>query len=140
MDADKKIHVVIIAEDTPRATSLASLVEEGFQHSVSVQIENLNVENGSDNQTKADVCIVDLLSLDHPTAHVIQRLKKSSGTAKFIILNVYRTPELVIPFYKMGLDGYLYCEPVRKDLVTAIRTVLKGDVYYPPFLQIEKNT
>lgn len=140
MDAERKIHVVIIAEDTPRASSLAALVEEGFQYSVSVQIENLSGANRSVDQSKADVCIVDLLSLDHPTSFVVQQLKKSSNCTKFIILNVYRTFELVIPFYKMGFDGYLYCEPARRDLITAIQTVIRGGVYYPPFLQIEENT
>lgn len=140
MMSEKQIQVTIIAENRPRAASLSLMVTEAFPASISVQIQNLEEGKTADNQQRSHICVVDLLSLDHPASYVVKEVKKNVNCPKIILLHVYMSVELILPFYEMGIDGYLYCEPRRKDLLEAIQVVNGGGIYYPHFLDMAGNT
>jgi DNA-binding NarL/FixJ family response regulator len=140
MISNKQINVSIIAENRPRAASLSLMVTEALPVSISAVIQNLEESETADNKQRSHVCIVDLMSLDHPAAYVVQKVKENVKCPKIILLHVYKSSGLILPFYKMGIDGYLYCEPRKKDLIEAIQVVYNGGTYYPHFLGMEENT
>jgi len=140
MMSNEQIHVTIIAENRPRATSLSLMVTEALPVSISVQIQNLEERKTANNQQRSQVCVVDLLSLDHPASYVVQKVKESANCPKIILLHVYKSLKLIQPFYEMGINGYLYCEPRKKDLIEAIQVVNDGGTYYPHFLDITGST
>ncbi|TVR35381.1 MAG: DNA-binding response regulator [Balneolaceae bacterium] len=140
MNTDGIIRIVIIAESRPRSITLSKMISEGLEQPLTVEIKNLTEIDHLNKHRPPDVFILDLLSLDHPASYVIQQIMEVENNSRVILLHVYQSSELVMPFYEMGVDGYLYCEPKRNDLAEAIETVADGRIYYPPFLSVAGNT
>lgn len=140
MGTEKKMNIVLAAEDTPRSVSLAGMIRDGFRNSVSVQIVNISDKNISEINKNTDVCIVDLLSSQLSAVSLFNGLKELMPGSKIIVLHIYKSYKLIEPLYNLGIDGYLYSDPPRDELIQAIREVADGKCYYPEFLSVDKNT
>lgn len=133
MGTEKKLDIIIIAENNPRSESIASLILNGFKYSVNVNVQNLAGISAFSSELKPDVNIVDLVSSTTPIASFIAKIRKILPESALIALHMYKSPELIKPLYDMGIDGYLYSDPSRDELVRAIEKVVDGQKYYPPF-------
>lgn len=133
MGTEKKLDIIIIAENNPRSESIASLILNGFNNSVNVNVQNLTGMRAIDLDYKPDVNIVDLVSSTTPIVSFISKVREFLPDSGLIALHMYKSPELIKPLYDMGIDGYLYSDPTRDELVRAIEKVIDGQVYYPSF-------
>jgi two-component system, NarL family, response regulator DesR len=139
MAAGERINIIIVAEKSPRAETLTSLIRDGISKPVDVKVASPVEVVTESIQIDADVCIVDLMSSEGPVSTTINQIRQKQPGSKIIALHIYKSPELVQPLYKIGIDGYLYHDPPKKELAVAIERVLKGEVYVPPFLEISKK-
>ncbi|MEX0648226.1 MAG: hypothetical protein WEA56_04155 [Balneolaceae bacterium] len=128
---DAEIHILIIAEKTPRARIIKKHIEENFlQARVDIQgNEDFRIDNNAENL----VCIADLVSVQESSFRIIERIKKKLSHAKIIAMHIYRSAALIEPLYDFGIDGYLYSEPSREELSRAIMAVSGGEKYRPHF-------
>lgn len=140
MSSQNPINIILASENTPRSVTLAEMIRDGFQNTVSVKIVNLSVQNSIDYTDDTDICIVDLLSSHLPVVSFLSGVKQMLPDSKVIALHIYKTHELIEPLYNLGIDGYLHGDPARDELVQAIRVVAEGNLYYPSFLTTDKNT
>lgn len=77
------------------------------------------------------------LDLGLPNLHgleVLKRLHPRNGT-KTIVVSMQAAPGYVVESFRNGAAGYVLKDSSSQDLIEAIRTVVKGDVYISPSLK-----
>lgn len=136
MATGEDINIIIIADQSPRAEVLASMIAGCVEVPAEITvIRPADVKITEDTQN-VDLCIIDLMSSDGPVLNTITNLRDNQPQAKIIALHIYKTPELVKPLYDIGINGYLFHDLSRKDLAAALDVVLNGGVYVPAFLAL----
>ena len=77
------------------------------------------------------VCLMDLMLPDMTGAEVIRRVCAAASDTRFIVLTAVAGDEQIYRALEAGARGYLFKDMARKELVTAIRAVHKGQRYIP---------
>lgn len=129
------LHIIIIADQTPRAKTILQILRNSLGSGVT--FETLNKKELQEMNLKHHnvVCLVDLLSGDDSSFNMIESIKKILPHAGIIALHIYRSKQLIEPLYERGIDGYVFSEPSRNELTRAIEIVASGQVYRPSFMQ-----
>lgn len=131
---DVNHNIVIISDQALRAESLAKTIEIGFNNGFKVPIFKTDKVESIDSLSGPLLLLVDLMGTSQSSRQIILPLKEKDADIKIIALHLYRSSLLVNPLFTMGVDGYVYYEPSRDELVNAIRTVMSGKKYIPNYL------
>lgn len=78
-----------------------------------------------------------LLDLGLPGQHgldLIEQLRGRGQTCRVVVLTMHREDQAVCEALDRGAQGYVLKESAAENLVQAIRTVLRGEVYVTPVL------
>jgi DNA-binding NarL/FixJ family response regulator len=80
-------------------------------------------------EVKPDIVLMDIGMPRLGGLEATVELRKTEPDVKIIILTQYDDREYISRFLKAGVSGYLLKKAVGSELVTAIRTVHKGEIY-----------
>lgn len=129
---ETELHILIVADATPRATIIRHLLEEKFP---GAELDIARTKDLSEDYSRKNslVCILDLMSSAEPSLEAIKRIKNKLPRARIIGMHIYRSSALITPLYEYGIHGYVFCEPTRQELSLAVDIVLKGEIFYPDF-------
>ncbi len=128
-------NIVILSDQTVRARIIRKIIMNDLHKKVKVSV--LKASQVSDIRHKAFdplVLLIDLMGIDNSPKQIIGKVKELDAGIKIIALHLYRSSNLVSPLFNMGIDGYIYYEPSREEIITAILTVISGKQYVPNFL------
>lgn len=129
----KQIEICIISDQHIRAKTIRlqiqSVLDEPCNILITGSAEPFEIGTNIENQ----IFLVDLMSINEPASQIINTLKALNNQAKIIALHIYRSSFLVRPLFRLGINGYVYYEPSRKDLLSAIEQVAAGKNYIPLF-------
>lgn len=131
---DLKYSIAIISDQALRAESLSKTIVNGFNHGVEVPVFKTEDLNSLDKLFKPLLLLIDLMGSSKSSRQIILPIKERYSETKIIALHLYRSMILVNPLFSMGIDGYVYYEPSRDELVKAIKTVTGGKKYIPNYL------
>lgn len=81
-----------------------------------------------------DVLILDLSMPDMDGIHVTNALQNMRHQVKVLILTVHEDEALLKELLKAGASGYVLKHAAEMELMSAIRTVRRGDIYVQPSL------
>jgi two-component system, NarL family, response regulator NreC len=76
-----------------------------------------------------------LMDLAMPRMHGLEAIRAIKGFAPdttILVLTVHKSEEYVLATFQAGAHGYVLKEASHRELVTAIKTVLKGKPYISP--------
>jgi len=76
-----------------------------------------------------------LLDIDMPNmngAEAAKKIRENNSDIKILVLTMYNSPDFIAQLMRCGVNGYILKNTRRKDLVNAIREVMKGGFYYSP--------
>ena len=76
-----------------------------------------------------DVILMDLVMPGMNGLEAIHQLRKKIPTAKVLVLTQHETKAYILSAVKAGAAGYIPKKALSSELLTAIRTVHKGDSY-----------
>jgi DNA-binding NarL/FixJ family response regulator len=65
-----------------------------------------------------------------------ERIKRVTPNAKIIYVTINRDPEVIAESLRRGADGYVLKTSAASELVSAIRTALRGDCYISAALEL----
>jgi DNA-binding NarL/FixJ family response regulator len=82
-----------------------------------------------------DVLVLDLSMPGPGGLEVLRRVKALRPETKVVVLTMHSNPEYVARAVREGAEAYLLKDSAVADLVTAIETVRRGEVYYSPQIQ-----
>ncbi len=131
MGEDGKLRV-LLADDHPmfRAGLRALLETEDFVEVVG--------EAGSGSEAvklalelRPDLVIMDLSMPDTSGLEATRRIAALDIGVAVLVLTVHAEEEYLVPVVEAGASGYLTKSSADRDLIEAIRTVAKGEVYLP---------
>lgn len=108
-----------ILEDDPELEFVgeASNGEEAFQLASKIQ---------------PDIVLLDIGMPIMDGIEVTRRLKKVAPQIKVLILSVYEDESLLREAIKAGASGYVIKRGAEEELISAIRAVIRGDLYIHP--------
>lgn len=79
-----------------------------------------------------DIALLDIGMPDMDGIEVTRQLAKLAPKIRVLILSVYEDESLVREAIKAGASGYVIKRAVEEELIAAIRSVSKGDMYIHP--------
>lgn len=115
-----------------------TLIREGFKSMLGGK-RDLEVIGEADNgpdvvkavaELRPDVVLLDLNMPGLSGVEVMERLRTSRGTTRFLILTMHDEREYVMKSLKAGADGYVLKSIEGAELEKAIRTVHNGGKYF----------
>jgi DNA-binding NarL/FixJ family response regulator len=83
---------------------------------------------------KPDIILLDISMPRLNGIDAAHRLRKMLPSAKLIFLTMHAGADYVAEAFRAGARGYLLKRSAASELLTAIRTVLKGDHYVSPLV------
>lgn len=129
-----KFNIAIISDQALRAESLSKTIVNGFNQRIEVPFFKTGDLDSLNHLLKPLLLLIDLMGTSKSSRQIILPIKERDSETKIIALHLYRSTILVNPLFSMGIDGYVYSEPSRDELVKAIQTVIDGKKYIPNYL------
>lgn len=128
-----KKHRIVLAEDH-------TIIREGLKSLLSLDPGFEVVGEAADGREAID-CVerlapdLVLMDLSMPRMdglQAIRHLKKQCPHTKILVLTVHKNEEYILATFRAGVDGYALKYVSHTELVSAIRTVLRGEPYLSP--------
>jgi two-component system response regulator NreC len=83
-------------------------------------------------KTDPDVLILDLSMPDLDGISVTRKIKPQFPSLKVLILTLHEDEALLKEAIKAGAAGYILKHAAEAELISALRTILRGDLYVDP--------
>ena len=126
-------HRIVIAEDhTILREGLRALLASDPEFDVVGEAEDGLDAIKSVKSLTPDVVIMDLSMPRMNGVAAIKEIKRVTPTTKIVVLTVHKNEEYILAAFQAGSDGYVLKYAGHEELVSAIRTVLKGQPYLSP--------
>ena len=122
-----------------------AILREGLSHLINSE-EDLTVCGEADNVTdafhavsaaQADIAIVDISLGDGSGIRLIENLTYSNPGLPVLVLSMHDEATYAERCLKAGARGYIMKQESSRELLSAIRTVLNGDIYVSDKLNIQ---
>src|SRR5215471_3972252 len=86
---------------------------------------------------KPDVIVLDI-SMPHLNGlDAAQQIKQKLPSVKLVFLTMNQAPEIAADAFRRGASGYVLKQSAAEELVSAIRTVMRGESYLSPLVARE---
>ena len=85
-------------------------------------------------RTRPDVMVLDLSMPDLDGISVTRKIKPDFPNLRILILTLHEDEALLKEAIKAGAAGYILKRAAESELISAIRTILRGDLYIDPAL------
>jgi DNA-binding NarL/FixJ family response regulator len=129
---------ILIADDH-------ALVREGIAAFLKNSDEFEVVAEGSDgleaiektNKYHPDIVIMDINMPKLGGLEATVEIKKMLPETRVLVLTQYEDKEYITRFLKAGVSGYLLKKAVGSDLITALKTISRGELYLYPSIATE---
>jgi DNA-binding NarL/FixJ family response regulator len=126
-------HRIVIAEDhTILREGLRALLASDPEFDVVGDAEDGLEAIKSVKSLTPDVVIMDLSMPRMNGVAAIKEIKRITPNTKIVVLTVHKNEEYILAAFQAGSDGYVLKYASHEELVSAIRTVLKGQPYLSP--------
>jgi two-component system NarL family response regulator len=86
---------------------------------------------------KPDVLVLDLRMPVLDGFEVVQRLVAADTSARILVMTTYDTDEDIWRCLRAGAKGYLLKDANQPEIITAIRTVARGESFTTPLLAVK---
>ncbi len=83
-------------------------------------------------QLRPDLVIMDLSMPKMNGVGAIREIKRVTPDTKIVVLTVHKNEEYILASFQAGSNGYVLKYATHEELMSAIRTVLRGQPYLSP--------
>ncbi len=129
---DNKVRVVIADDHTIIRDGLRSLISSARDFEVVGEAEDGREAVESVETLQPDLVLTDLSMPEMDGIDLIKTVKRRSPQTKVVALTVHRGEEHILAALKAGADAYVLKDASINELMTAIRSVLRGKHYISP--------
>lgn len=124
---------ILIADDH-------SVVRRGVRTLLEDEVDMQIVGEASDgdeaiaflSETIPDVLLLDITMPRMSGIEALKVISKQYPTIRTLMFSMHNNPEYIIKAVQHGAAGYLLKDSGHEEILRAVRTVVKGDLYYPP--------
>jgi two-component system, NarL family, response regulator NreC len=124
---------ILIAEDhTIMREGLRALLNSDPEFEVVGEAEDGLEAVKAVQRLQPDLVIMDLSMPKMNGVGAIREIKRASPETKIVVLTVHKNEEYILASFQAGSDGYVLKYASHEELVSAIKTVSKGQPYLSP--------
>jgi len=127
-----RIKILLVEDHTLVRKGLVSLLESESEIEVVGEAENGREALAMAESLQPDIIVMDMSMPELNGLDATRQILKSNPLTSIIILTMYTDEEYVIEVIKTGAKGYLFKQAAPTELITAINTVNKGEIYLSP--------
>ncbi|GAB3881566.1 response regulator transcription factor [Spirosoma agri] len=82
--------------------------------------------------TKPDVLLLDITMPRLSGIDALKMISQQYPTVKTLMFSMHENPDYILKAVQYGAVGYLLKDTGHEEIIRAVRTVTRGDLYYPP--------
>lgn len=124
--------VLLCDDHTVIRQGIARILSDGSMLKVIGEAENGREAIQKAQELKPDVILMDITMPLLNGLEATRQIKKSDQDIKVVILSVHSNDYFISELFSMGISGYLVKNSSGEDIITAIKSVMKGDIYLSP--------
>jgi len=130
---------ILLADDQAfLRKGLVSILEQDREFSVAGEAgDGLALLNLLNQGVVPDVLILDLSMPKMSGIEVLRRISEMAVTFKILVLTMHKEPEILCQTCSSGANGYMLKDGMVKELLPALHTLLKDQVYLSPLMAKE---
>jgi two-component system NarL family response regulator len=132
MNQPSRIRVLVVDDHPVVRQGLIGMLEEASDIVIVGQGRNGHEAIAVFQQQQPDVTLMDLRMPEMEGVAAITVICNEFPNARIIVLTTYDTDEEIYRGLRAGAKGYLLKDSEPEELLTAIRTVNRGQQYIPP--------
>ncbi|GAX45981.1 two-component response regulator NarL subfamily protein [Tolypothrix sp. NIES-4075] len=132
MSQPSRIRVLVVDDHPVVRQGLIGMLEKAPDIVIVGQGRNGHEAIAVFQQQQPDVTLMDLRMPDMGGVQAITLICNEFPNARIIVLTTYDTDEEIYQGLRSGAKGYLLKDSEPEELLTAIRTVTRGQRYIPP--------
>ncbi len=134
------VHIIIVDDHALFRAGLKMLLEKQSEFNVVCECDN--IDTVVQNLRESDISLV-LMDISLPGMDGIEaarRIKEEFPSIKIIMLTMHNEEPYLVKALEAGASGYILKEAAGTDLISAIHTVLGGDIaIHPPMVKYLVN-
>ncbi len=130
-DTQQKIRVVLVEDHPMFREQLAQLINKEAEMIVCGEADNIHDALQLIESKGADIAIVDLTLKGPSGLELIKNLKAKELDVPVLVLSMHDESLYAERVLKAGGRGYITKNEVSREVMTAIRAVLRGEIYLP---------
>ena len=124
---------ILLADDHPLfLQGLVSLLTREKEFTIAGEVSNGNQVIEFLTCHPVDVCILDVNMPGCDGIEAVKIIRSTGFQTKLIMLTTYNDIELIRPLAKEGISGYVLKNSTGDELVSAIRQVIAGGMWFSP--------
>jgi two-component system NarL family response regulator len=132
MNQSSSIRVLVVDDHPVVRQGLVGMLEEAPDIVIVGQGRNGHEAIATFQQQQPDVTLMDLRMPEMGGVQAITAICNAFTDARIIVLTTYDSDEEIYRGLRAGAKGYLLKDSEPEELLTAIRTVTRGQQYIPP--------
>ncbi len=142
VDVDgKSMKKIVLADDhTIFRACLVGLLDAEPDLEVIQELDDGNLILQSVMEQCPDLVLMDLSMPKTNGLKAIEKIKFNTPEIKVLVLTIHKQDEYICAAFKAGADGYAVKDDDIKELLSAIRKVLNGEMYISPNLSSKIST
>ncbi len=130
--ADNKINVMMVDDHTLFRSGLKALLEK--EEDIGSVVDTANAEEALEalEQHQVDVVLMDISLPGMDGLEATEHIKEKQPYVKIIVLTMYNDEPYLVKALEANASGYLLKEAASTELISAIRSVMEGEMVIPP--------
>jgi len=128
----KRIHVLLVDDHTVVRQGLRALLAAEDDMRVIGEAENGRQAVRQAKKSSPDVVLMDVAMPLLNGLEATRQILKRNSSLNVLILSMYSDENYVVQVLRAGARGYLLKDTAEEDLITAVRTVAKGQPFFSP--------
>lgn len=128
----KAIRVLVVDDHPVVRVGISTIIDTQPDMTVVAEAENGEEAIALFRKHRPDLTVMDLRLGKMSGTQCIERIRRESPEAQFVVLTTYRGDEDIHQALKVGASGYLLKGMPRMLLLDALRRIHAGERYLPP--------
>lgn len=126
---------MIVADDHPIVSrGIRQMLADAFPNAQIDEVEDADTLLQAARERHYDAAIMDLAMPGNEGMGGLSSLRRQCPELPVLVLSMHPEEQFALRALKAGADGYLTKKKAPEDLLTAVRTILKGEDYVSPAL------
>lgn len=126
------IRILVVDDHSVVRQGIISLLEDEDDIVIAGEASDGDEVADAIEKVSPDVVLLDLTMPRLSGLEVIKQIVPVYPKVRIIIFSMHNNPDYILAAVQNGAAGYLLKDTSRDEILKAVRSVIKGELYYPP--------